>query len=94
MRRGRIATITMAVVALTMGTATAAVPVVWTNLVDAIPIGPNNNGLQKNAGCDGCAAGGNSQQSFASGDGYVEFTANENTTNGRFVGLSDVATHD
>src|SRR5437870_2931106 len=73
--------------------AQSAQPVVWTNLADAITTGANNNGLQKNAGCDGCPAGGNSQQTIAAGDGYVEFTATETNTN-RFVGLSTVATHD
>jgi hypothetical protein len=46
--------------------------VVWTSLVNATASG---NTVTKSGGCDGCAdAGAVSQQTIASGDGYVEFT--------------------
>jgi len=45
--------------------------VVWTNVVNATATG---NSLQKTAGCSGCQdAGGVSQQTIASGTGYVQF---------------------
>jgi len=48
----------------------------------------NGNSLQKTSGCDGCQdAGATSQQQIALGDGYVEFTASETTTQ-RLIGLS------
>jgi hypothetical protein len=46
--------------------------VVWTSAVNVTVSG---NTITKNAGCDGCFdAGAISQQTIASGDGYVEFT--------------------
>jgi hypothetical protein len=45
--------------------------VVWTATVNAVP---TNNSLQKTAGCGSCGdAGGVSQQSIDSGDGFVQF---------------------
>jgi len=59
--------------------------VIWTNVVNVTPSG---NSLQKTSGCGGCPdAGASSQQSIASGGGYVELTASENNTL-RFIGLS------
>lgn len=59
--------------------------VVWTSKVNVTATG---NSLRKTSGCDGCPdAGAVSQQSFTSGDGYVEFTATE-TNRLRFAGLS------
>jgi hypothetical protein len=47
-------------------------PVVWTSTVN---VAVSGNTITKNAGCDGCYdAGAISQQTIASGDGYVEFT--------------------
>ncbi|MBI3491894.1 MAG: hypothetical protein HY047_08955 [Acidobacteria bacterium] len=66
-------------------TSATPVPVVWTSLVKTTASG---NSLQKTAGCDGCQdAGAVSTQSIASGDGYVEFTVSELTTE-RAIGLS------
>lgn len=60
--------------------------VVWTNLVNVTATG---NSIQKTGGCDWCDdAGATSSQQIGSGDGYVEFTASETTTN-RAVGLSN-----
>ncbi|MDD1679225.1 MAG: Ig-like domain-containing protein, partial [Methanomicrobiales archaeon] len=59
--------------------------VLWINLVN---VTANGNSLQKTSGCDGCQdAGATSQQQIASGDGFVEFTASETTTQ-RLIGLS------
>jgi len=59
--------------------------VVWTGLVNATATA---NSLQKTSGCGGCDdAGGYSQQQIASGNGYVQFTANEVAAL-RYVGLS------
>src|SRR5207253_1685338 len=70
----------------TFTTASLAQNVVWTALVNVTASG---NSLRKTAGCDGCGdAGAVSTQSIASGDGYVEFTASETTTN-RGAGLSN-----
>jgi Bacterial Ig domain/Purple acid Phosphatase, N-terminal domain len=58
--------------------------VVWANAVNASASG---NSIQKTGGCDGCEdAGATSAQQFT-GDGYVEFTASETTTQ-RAIGLS------
>lgn len=47
--------------------------VIWTSLVRATATG---NNLQKTSGCEGCAdSGGISSQNINSGNGYVEFTA-------------------
>jgi hypothetical protein len=52
--------------------------VVWTKTTNVSVVG---DVLQKTSGCDGCEdAGASSQQSVASGDGYVEFTVGETTT--------------
>ena len=52
--------------------------VVWTSAVNVSVVG---DVLQKVTGCDGCDdAGAVSQQSVASGDGYVEFTVGETNT--------------
>src|SRR6478672_3814518 len=54
--------------------AQSAVPVQWTNIVQADT--PGGNGLHKTAGCGGCSdAGANSTQTLTTGDGYLEFTA-------------------
>src|SRR5207302_6254020 len=46
--------------------------VVWVSTVNATPSGST---LMKIAGCDGCGdAGAISQQTIASGDGYVQFS--------------------
>ncbi|MBI4526179.1 MAG: fibronectin type III domain-containing protein [Deltaproteobacteria bacterium] len=75
---------------LALTTASPAGPsvanVVWTNLVNVTATG---NSLKKTSGCNGCAdAGATSQQTIASGNGYVEFTAAETSTL-RFLGLSN-----
>jgi uncharacterized delta-60 repeat protein len=63
-----------------------AQPVVWTHVVNATA---NGNSLTKTGGCAWCDdAGAVSVQQIASGDGYMEFTASELTTN-RAVGLSN-----
>jgi hypothetical protein len=60
--------------------------VVWTSKVNVTATG---NSLQKTGGCNTCDdAGAVSQQTIAAGDGYVEFTASEITTQ-RFIGLSN-----
>ncbi|MBI4395740.1 MAG: fibronectin type III domain-containing protein [Elusimicrobia bacterium] len=60
--------------------------VVWTSLVRCTATG---NTLKKTSGTDGIAnAGAISQQSIASGDGHVEFTAVEVNKN-RYAGLSN-----
>src|SRR5207237_233367 len=60
-------------------------PVVWTNLVNVTATG---NSLRKTGGCDGCDdAGAISQQQIVAGDGYVELTASETTTQ-RTIGLT------
>jgi hypothetical protein len=59
--------------------------VVWTNLVNVTATG---NSIQKTGGCSWCDdAGPISSQQIGSGNGYVEFTASETTTN-RAIGLS------
>jgi hypothetical protein len=59
--------------------------VIWTNGVN---VSVNGNSLQKTGGCGGCTdAGAVSQQQITSGNGYVEFTASETTTQ-RALGLS------
>jgi len=59
---------------------------VWTALVN---VTANGSSLSKSGGCDGCGdAGAVSNQSIASGDGYVEFTASEANTY-RGAGLSN-----
>ena len=58
----------------------------WTSIVNSTLTGTS---LKKTGGCGGCDdAGAVSQQTIASGDGYVEFTASETTTQ-RFIGLSN-----
>jgi Bacterial Ig domain/Purple acid Phosphatase, N-terminal domain len=58
--------------------------VTWTNTVNVTASG---NSIQKTGGCDGCEdAGATSAQQFT-GNGYVEFTASEATTQ-RAIGLS------
>jgi Bacterial Ig domain len=58
--------------------------VVWTNTVNATATG---NSIQKTGGCDWCEdSGATSAQQFT-GNGYVEFTASETTTQ-RAIGLS------
>jgi hypothetical protein len=62
--------------------------VTWTAVVNCAVAG---NSLQKNGGFEDTPdAGARSQQSIASGDGYVEFTAAE-TNRTRFCGLTRVA---
>src|SRR5437899_3052560 len=52
--------------------------VAWTDLVN---VAVSGDVLQKTSGCDGCEdAGAASQQSFAQGDGFVEFTVGETNT--------------
>jgi hypothetical protein len=59
--------------------------VVWTSVVNCAA---SANSLQKTAGRDDSAdAGGRSQQSLASGDGYLQFTAQE-ANKLRFCGLA------
>ncbi|MFL6276755.1 MAG: hypothetical protein ACJ74G_16320, partial [Blastocatellia bacterium] len=59
--------------------------VVWTGMVNCTASG---NSLQKNGGRDDSAdAGARSQQALASGDGYLQFTAQE-TNKLRFCGLA------
>ncbi|MBZ5559207.1 MAG: hypothetical protein LAO77_18195 [Acidobacteriia bacterium] len=66
-------------------TTATVVPVVWTSLVKTTASG---NSLTKTAGCNGCQdAGAISSQAIASGDGYVEFTVSETTTE-RAIGFS------
>ncbi len=58
--------------------------VTWTSTAN---VQVNGNTITKNAGCDGCwDAGGISQQTIASGDGYVEFTATPRATAGLSTG--------
>lgn len=59
--------------------------VVWTNVVGATAAG---NSLNKSAGAFAWSAGAVSTRGISSGDGYVEFTATETTTD-RMVGLSN-----
>src|SRR5205823_15023712 len=60
--------------------------VIWTS---PVYVTPNGSSLTKTSGCDGCAdAGAISQQTIASVDGYVEFTASETNTQ-RHIGLSN-----
>ena len=69
------------VLAASSADAQTASPVIWTGLVNVTTTGPNNNGLQKTGGFDQNAdAGAYSQQSITSGDGYLEFTAANGTT--------------
>jgi hypothetical protein len=66
--------------------AQSAQNVVW---VSAVNVTVTGNSLQKTSGCNNCDdAGAVSQQTITSGDGYVEFTASEQTT-GRMIGLSN-----
>jgi hypothetical protein len=52
--------------------------VVWTNTVN---VTVNGNSITKNAGCNGCwDSGAASQQTIASGDGYVKFTTSNGAT--------------
>jgi len=61
--------------------------VAWTNVSNASASG---NSLQKTSGCDGCSdSGAISVQQIPSGNGYLEFTASETTTN-RSIGLSNL----
>jgi Bacterial Ig domain/Purple acid Phosphatase, N-terminal domain len=63
--------------------------VVWANLVNVTATG---NSIQKTGGCTWCDdAAAISSQQITSGDGYVEFTASETTTN-RAIGLSHGST--
>jgi hypothetical protein len=63
-------------------------PVIWTSLANVQTIGTNSNGLQKSAGCEGCPdAGAYSEQVLTSGDGYVELTA-PNTTSDVWIGFT------
>src|SRR5436190_9076397 len=70
-------------IAIAIGLALVAVraadqSVVWTNMTNVAVAG---DVLQKVSGCDGCEdAGATSQQTVASGDGYVEFTVGESNT--------------
>ncbi len=60
-------------------------PVTWTSLVNVTVTGDT---LKKTSGCNGCQdAGAISVQSIGSGNGYVELTASETTTQ-RMIGLS------
>jgi hypothetical protein len=60
--------------------------VTWANLVNVTATG---NSIQKTGGCAWCDdAAATSSQQIASGDGYMEFTASEMTTN-RAAGLSN-----
>jgi predicted amidohydrolase len=79
-------TATSSEVAVTVSNGAGGVEsVIWTALVNTTAMGST---LQKTSGCDGCEdAGAVSSQSIASGDGYVELTASEITTQ-RVVGLS------
>ncbi len=66
-------------------TPTSGQAVTWTNLVN---VAASGNSITKSGGCGGCAdAGANSQQTIASGDGYLEFTVSEIDTL-RFIGFS------
>ena len=65
---------------------TGAGPVTWTSLVKVTATGST---LKKTSGCDGCQdAGAVSVQTISSGNGYVEFTVPETTTQ-RVIGLSN-----
>lgn len=60
--------------------------VTWTNVTNAAASG---NSLQKTSNCDGCSdSGATSVQQISSGNGYLQFTASETTTN-RAIGLSN-----
>ena len=66
--------------------AAGAGPVTWTSLVRVTATGST---LKKTSGCDGCQdAGAISVQTISSGNGYVEFTVPETTTQ-RVIGLSN-----
>ncbi len=67
----------------------AVSPVVWTNPVDVTVTG---NTIEKTAGCQGCTAGAVSQQSIASGNGYIEFSATAPNEGGR-AGISSNSTN-
>ncbi len=72
------ATLAAIVAMLTAAADAADQGVVWTDTVNVSVVG---DVLQKVAGCDGCDDGGAaSEQSVASGDGYVEFTVGETNT--------------
>src|SRR5215470_3486567 len=59
--------------------------VTWTNLLNCRVL---NGVLQKTSGCDGCAdASATSSQAIVSGDGYLQITA-DNATTDRYCGLS------
>jgi hypothetical protein len=59
--------------------------IAWTNTVNVTATGSS---LKKTTGCDGCQdAGATSQQQIASGNGYLQFSASETTTQ-RVIGLS------
>ena len=65
--------------------ADAATNVTWTGLVNCQASGGI---LQKTSGCDGCPdARASSRESILAGDGYLQFTANNNNTD-RYCGLS------
>ena len=75
------ATITNAVILPSSG----PLNVIWTNIVNSTATG---NSLQKTGGYDGsCDGGAWSQQSIASGNSYLEFTATE-TNKLRFAALT------
>ncbi|HEY1373656.1 MAG TPA: Ig-like domain-containing protein [Candidatus Binatia bacterium] len=60
--------------------------VTWTRVINAAASG---NSLQKTSNCDGCSdSGATSVQQIQSGNGYLQFTASETTTN-RAIGLSN-----
>ena len=68
-----------------VSTAVAQQNVSWKDLVQVTATG---NSLQKTGGCAGCQdAGAASNETIASGDGYIEFTATE-TNKLRQIGLS------
>jgi len=59
--------------------------ITWTHLVNCQA---SNGVLKKTSGCNGCAdASALSSQAIASGDGYLQFTV-DNTTTDRYCGLS------
>jgi hypothetical protein len=69
---------------VTVSNSTGPQDVVWTS---AVKVAVTGNTITKNAGCDGCwDAGAISQQTIASGDGFVQFTVSAGTS--ATVGLS------
>jgi hypothetical protein len=89
-RLGNLAT-SAAVVVTVKGSRLVSAPssstqnVTWTRVANASASG---NSLQKTSNCDGCSdSGATSVQQIQSGNGYLQFTASETTTN-RAIGLS------